>query len=170
MRLPRPSANSPTRQGAKRANLPSSAIAFGSFFEKSEKVGRVRALGRTYAAKIGGALAPEGLNSHKSAFSNRIPQGLKPILRHCCNVRAEARTLQWFKCDCPGLPRLRTSLMCREINRSWPFLVFHMRTYFLAGFCRSLAAVPMFDVAQTNTRAVAKLECRESLTIFKSVL
>jgi hypothetical protein len=32
------------------------AIAFGSFFEKSEKVGRVRALARTYAAKIGGAL------------------------------------------------------------------------------------------------------------------
>jgi len=32
-------------------------------------------LARTYAAKIGGALAPEGLSSHKSAFFNRIPRG-----------------------------------------------------------------------------------------------
>ena len=57
-------------------------------------------------------LAPEGLNSNKSAFFNRIPRGLKPIFRHCCNVRAEARTLQlkpvpftrtlqWFKFGCP---------------------------------------------------------------------
>ena len=49
------------------------AIASGSFFEKSEKVGRVRALARTYAAKIGGALhASEKLDSALSFEGARL--------------------------------------------------------------------------------------------------
>jgi hypothetical protein len=48
-----------------------------------------------------------------------LPQGLKPTAFHCINVRAEARTLQQFNRDYPGLderqrsaPHQRTGLIC----------------------------------------------------------